>query len=111
MKRRGHPPKPKIPRLPLSKVDIEDTAGVSLQATQDPDPKHNCWFTPREDGKSDMDIAADWCSVYANFHEWRTKPKNLVGEKLAIFLVSQDHPNREARECQKKVCHPVLCSF
>lgn len=78
--------------------------GASSQSYQPVDSTTNCWFTPREDGKFDMDVAANWFSVFANFTEWRTIPKTLVGDKLAAYLVSKNHPKRERRECQKKVC-------
>lgn len=45
-----------------------------------------------------MDVASEWFSIYENFHGWCTKPMNLVSEKLAVFLVSQDHPKQESRE-------------
>lgn len=119
-KKRGRPPKPKptvtkesasasqLSSLPppndLDQADI--TLSPSTQATTSTQPTEStklCWFTPREDGKCNMDIAASWCSVFANFNDWRTNPKTLVGEKLALYLVSKNHPKREGRECQKKV--------
>lgn len=106
MKRRGRPPKPKTQKIKAVPSDSTEQAEPSLST----DPTLHCWFTARQDGKSDMDIAASWCSVYENFQDWQTKPKHLAGERLAIYLVTKDHPKREARECQKKVSLAILLS-
>lgn len=105
------PPAPKRRDRPR-KVRPIKTAANTLPSTSPATPDVEilseattqlCWFMPHEDGKSDMDLVAGWCSNFENFTEWRTRPKQPAGEKVSSFIVSQGHPKREPRECEKKV--------
>ncbi|KAH9824896.1 hypothetical protein DFH28DRAFT_1117046 [Melampsora americana] len=62
-----------------------------------------CWFTPESDGKSDIDLVAEWCSDFDNFNAWRTQLKNIVSERVSEYLVSKGHANRGGQECAKKI--------
>ncbi|KAH9808100.1 hypothetical protein DFH28DRAFT_1136745 [Melampsora americana] len=53
--------------------------------------KKKCWFTPESDGKSDIDLVAEWCSNFENFNAWRTQQKSVVCEQVDSYLVSKGH--------------------
>lgn len=104
-KRRGRPRKIR-PSEPPAHTTSTATPNYEL-GSDEPAPLHDiagkCWFVPHDDGRSDMDLVALWCSDFDNFTEWRTRPKHHAGEKLSAFIVRQGHPKREGRECEKKV--------
>lgn len=76
--------------------------------TQSTDLIGHCWSTPHEDGESDMDWVAMWCSNFKNSNKWRTRPKQQSGEKVSLFILDQGHPKREGRAREKNVSHNVL---
>lgn len=106
-KRRGRPRKPR-PSLPAANHSTS-TSIDSPAIDPNKEPAHSldlagkCWFVPHEDGISDMDLVAKWCSHFENFTEWRTRPKHHAGEKVSSSIVAHGHPKRESRECEKKV--------
>ncbi|KAH9808111.1 hypothetical protein DFH28DRAFT_1197991 [Melampsora americana] len=125
-KRRGRPPKPQArvaqkpaknpksiqPSQPESDTQIEATQNSEAEGnTQNDDEedtettktKKKCWFTPDSDGKSDIDLVAEWCSKFENFNAWRTQQKSVVCERVAAYLVSKGHVDRGGRECKKKI--------
>lgn len=104
-KRRGRPPKVRpIPVLtPATASSLATTSNeVELSSSHMVEVVGQCWFTKREDGRSDMDMVALWCSEFDNFTTWRTKPKQIGGEQVSSFLISHGHPKREGRECEKR---------
>lgn len=112
-KRRGRPRKVRLNEKPSESSTSKSASTaehdlISDGPTQTNDFIGQCWFTPHEDGRSDMDLVALWCSNFDNFAEWRNRPKHHAGEKLAIFIVDKGHPKRKGRECEKKVCHTLV---
>lgn len=123
-KRRGRPPKPpalvaqKPPKISKSIQPSQPDSDTPNEATQNlkgntqnvdeedteiTKAKKKCWFTPGSDGKSDIDLVAEWCSNFKNFNAWRTQQKNVVCERVAAYLVSKGHVDRGGRECKKKI--------
>lgn len=115
MKRRGRPPKvrpipvhtPSEGSKSASTSPADDTNPAAL-SSQSADLVGQCWFIQREDERLHMDIVAMWCGDFENFSSWRTKPKQLAGEKVALFLISHGHPKREGRECEKNVGNMIM---
>ncbi|KAH9815757.1 hypothetical protein DFH28DRAFT_927665 [Melampsora americana] len=124
MKKRGRPrkPPPLTSQKPTKKKKINQSSqppesDTPIESTQefqndthterDDDPDKSkakrCWFTPESDGKSDIDLVAEWCSHFENFNAWRTQQKNVVRERVAAYLVSKGHADRGGRECEKKI--------
>lgn len=107
-KRRGRPCK--VRHIDSSATTIPSTSPATPIVENVPEGTAQlCWFMPQEDGKSDMDLVAGWCSNFNNFTEWQTRPKHLAGDKLSSFIVSHSHPKREPRDCEKKVSLVGIC--
>ncbi|KAH9811846.1 hypothetical protein DFH28DRAFT_1130546 [Melampsora americana] len=84
--------------------ESQNEIGKDENEEKDITSSKKCWYTPQsEDGKSDMDVVAEWCSIHENFDSWRTQRQVVVRERVAAFLASRNHPNRSGRECEKKV--------
>ncbi|KAH9806824.1 hypothetical protein DFH28DRAFT_940310 [Melampsora americana] len=88
---------------PDAQTDSESQSNTQLEESIDPNKSQTCWFTPQVDGQSDMDVVAEWCSIFEHFDLWRTKRKEDVGDMVAEYLSKQDHTKRSGQECKKKV--------
>ncbi|KAH9820081.1 hypothetical protein DFH28DRAFT_1218605 [Melampsora americana] len=99
--------RPSQPPKSDTRIKAPQELQANIQAENDDETdktkSKKCWFTPKSDGKSDIDLVAEWCSDFDNFNAWQTQQKNMVREQVSEYLVSKGHADRGGRECEKKI--------
>ncbi|KAH9808798.1 hypothetical protein DFH28DRAFT_607704 [Melampsora americana] len=83
---------------------------ANLQAENDDETdkakSKKCWFTPESDGKSDIDLVAEWCSDFDNFNAWRTQQKNVVRERVSEYTRFHKWRNKLFSQRRDGPCEP-----